>query len=68
MTKPPQISETPRLILREFSADDVDALEGFSPTLKPCVSIPRRSITPESKNGSPATCGATLKTAMGSGQ
>ncbi|MFZ0136646.1 MAG: GNAT family N-acetyltransferase [Candidatus Sulfotelmatobacter sp.] len=26
MTKPPQIIETPRLILREFSADDVDAL------------------------------------------
>ncbi|MGA9544319.1 MAG: GNAT family N-acetyltransferase [Candidatus Sulfotelmatobacter sp.] len=26
MTSPPQIFETPRLILREFSADDVDAL------------------------------------------
>lgn len=26
MTKPAQILETPRLILREFSADDVDAL------------------------------------------
>jgi [ribosomal protein S5]-alanine N-acetyltransferase len=27
VTKPPQILETPRLILREFCADDVDALE-----------------------------------------
>ncbi|MFZ0297777.1 MAG: GNAT family N-acetyltransferase [Candidatus Sulfotelmatobacter sp.] len=27
MTRPPQILETPRLILREFSTDDVDALE-----------------------------------------
>jgi len=62
------ILETQRLSLREFSADDVDALANVLSDPKRCDSTPRPLTRQELKAGSRATVGAMPEMATACGQ